>query len=166
MNPAKRVGAICLVATLSLTANGQTALRAQTPVQGVELSARAAIITGTVLDLDDQAMPGAHLRLRNVTSGRIVATTRGNEDGEFRFDGVMPGKYLVEIVDENGNIRGVSQTFTLKAGETVSAVVRGGGRRSWYTGFFSNAAVAAVSSAAALGITAVSNGTQPASGRF
>ena len=166
VNAEKRFGAICLVVTLALTANPQPALRAQTPVRGVELSSHAATVMGTVVDGDDRQVGGARVRLRDVTSGRIVMTTRGNESGEFRFVGVPSGSYLVEFVEEQGDARGVSQTFAIKPAETLSTTVRIGVRRPWYSGFFSNAALAAVSSAAALGVTAVGNGMQPASGRF
>jgi hypothetical protein len=139
---------------------------AQTPVQGVELTSRAATIVGNVVDGDDKAIASARLRLRNVGNGRIVASAEGDQNGQFRFAGVANGSYLVEFLDERGNVRGVSQTFTVSPGETFSTVVRLTAHRPWYSGFFSNAAIAAVSSAAALGVTAVGNGGQPASGRF
>lgn len=166
MNARKRFAGICLIATLALSASPRSVARAQTPVQGVELSAYAGAIAGTVLDGGERAVPAARLSLRDVTSGRILMTTRGNQQGDFSFAGIPADSYLVEFVDEEGNVRGVSQTFVVRPRETVSTIVRVGARRAWYNGFFQNAALAAVSSAAGLGITAAGNGSQPASGRF
>jgi hypothetical protein len=79
---------------------------------------------------------------------------------------VPAGSYFVELVDENGVVLGIGQTFRMAPAEAVSTFIRLGARAPWYSGFFSNAALAAVSSAAGLGVTAVGNGFQPASGRF
>jgi hypothetical protein len=115
---------------------------------------------------NDEPVPGARLRLRDISTGRILMVTRGNQDGHFQFTGVPSGSYLVELVDEAGRVLAVGHTFTMAPGETVATFIRVGARAPWYSGFFKNAALAAVSSAAGLGITAVGTGLQPASGRF
>lgn len=166
MNAGRRLAGICLLTTLAVSATAQNALLAQTPVVGIELSSRAATVLGTVVDGDDKPVPAARLRLRDLTSGRLLMTTRGDQVGEFRFGGVPAGSYLVEFVDPDGNVRGVSQTFVLAPAETRATIVRLAGRKAWYAGFFNNAAMAVVSSAASLGVTAVGSGVQPASGRF
>lgn len=166
MKAEHRLALACLFAALVLMAVAGDAVRAQTPVRGVELTSRAATVGGIVVNGDDKPVAAPHLRLRDVMSGRIVMTTQGDQRGEFRYGGVPPGSYLVELVDDDGRVGGVSQTFSVAAAETVSTIVRLTTRRPWYSGFFSNAAVTAVSSAAALGVTAVGKGTQPASGRF
>ena len=164
MRPASRVALICAFAAMTGFAPAPSA--AQPPVRGVELTSRAATIAGNVVDGDDRPVAGARLRLRNVADGRLVASAHGNQNGQFRFAGVASGSYLVESIDERGDVRGVSQTFTVGPGETLTVVVRLTTHRPWYSGFFSNAAIAAVSSAAAIAVTAVGNGGQPASGRF
>ena len=156
------IGALAFV----LMTSPPNALRAQTPVQGVELSVRAGTVVGTVVDSDDNPVPAARLRLRDLSSGRILTTTRGNQIGEFRFSGVPASSYLVEFVDVEATVRGVSHTFVVRPAETLSTIVRLSGRRAWYTGFFKNAAMGVVSSAAGLGVTSVGTGLQPASGRF
>jgi hypothetical protein len=155
---------ICAFAAIAGSSPARAA--AQGPVRGAELTSRAATIVGNVVDADDKPIAAARLRLRNVADGRIVASARGDQNGQFRFAGVASGTYLVEVLDERGNVRGVSQAFTVGPGEILSTIVRLTVHRPWYSGFFSNAAIAAVSSAAALGVTAVGNGGQPASGRF
>lgn len=164
MKAEHRLVLVCLSAALALTA--AAGIRAQTPVRGVELTSRAATVAGTVVNGDDKPVPAARVRLRDASSGRIVMTTQADQHGGFRLAGVPHGSYLVEVVDDAGNVRGVSQTFRVGPAETFSTIVRLTERRPWYSGFFSNAAVAAVSSAAGIGVTAVGNGTQPASGRF
>jgi hypothetical protein len=164
MNTLNRFALICLLGALA--SSPARAVRAQTPVRGVELTSRAAIIVGSVVDGNDKPVPAARLRLRDATSGRIAMPAISDQNGQFRFGGVPRGSYLIECVDSGDDVRGLSQTFSVAPAETLSTIVRLTARRPWYSGFFSNSAVAAVSSAAALGVTAVGNGRQPASGRF
>jgi hypothetical protein len=105
------------------------------------------------------------LRLRDATTGQIVRVTQGDDRGRFTFLKVPSGSYLVELVDRSGTVLALGQMFTLGPLETVATFLRLGASVPWYAGFFSNAAAAALASAAALGLTAVGNGGQPASGR-
>lgn len=130
------------------------------------LTAHAGVIVGVVRDGTERPVAAARLRLRDVTSGRILMTARSDQEGGFRFTGVPAGSYVVELVDENGTMRALSGTCPLSPGQAVSTFIRLGVQPPWYSGFFTNAAMAAVSSAAGLGVTAVGNGFQPASGRF
>lgn len=139
---------------------------AQTPASRAMLTAHAGTIAGTARDAVDKPVAAARLRLRDLTAGRILMTTRADQEGQFRFTGVPAGSYFVELVDEGGNVLAVGHTFAMAPAETVTTLIRLGGRAAWYRGFFSNAALAAISSAAGLGVTAVGNGFQPASGRF
>jgi hypothetical protein len=154
--------AICLAAFVALSGHAN----AQPPSSRATLTARAGAVAGTVRDGQDRALAGGRLRLRDAASGRIVMTARADQEGNFRFTGVPSGAYLVELVNEDGSVLAVGQTFPIAPAETVTTFVRLGARAPWYRGFFSNAALSAVSSAAGLGITAVGSGLQPASGRF
>lgn len=138
---------------------------AQTPSKAT-LTAHAGSIVGTATDGAERPVPAARLRLRDLSAGRILMTTRADQDGRFRFQGVPSGSFFVELVDENGAVLAVSRTFAMTPAETIVTTVRLGARAPWYSGFFSNAATAVVSSAAGLGLTAVGTGMQPASGRF
>ena len=159
-------GGVCLAGFLLLCPGWEQIGEAQTPVSRATLTAHAGNVAGAVKDGNDEPVPGSHLRLRDLAAGRIVATTRADQNGQFRFAGVSAGSYLVELVDDRGNVRAVGQTFTLGPGDTIATLVRVGGEPRWYHGFFTNAALTAVSSAATLGVTAVGNGGQPTSGRF
>jgi hypothetical protein len=114
-----------------------------------------AMVLGHVWDADASPIADATLRLRNVVSGGTPMTTVSNESGEFTFSDVATGTYLVEYIDERGRLLAVSHTFGIAPGETVATFVRLRRRRPWYAEFFRNTAAAAVSSAAAIGVTAV-----------
>jgi hypothetical protein len=109
---------------------------------------------GYVWNADGAPIPGAALRLRDVTSGRVVRTTASNDGGEFTFDDVDESSYVVEYVDGNSHILAVGNPFAVVGGETVSTFVRLGARR-FAGGFFTTAAAAVVASAASIGVTAV-----------
>ena len=126
----------------------------------------AGTVNGVAWRRDDSPVPHARLRLREVSAGRIAAATQADAAGRFQFTRVAPGTYLVELVDDEGRIRAVSQTFTLAPRDTVATFVRLGADPPWYSGFFTNAAIAALATAATLGITALGDGGQPASAQF
>jgi hypothetical protein len=136
-------------------------------VDGVHASEDAPVpgaVVCSVIDARDNGVPDAALRLRNVTTGRIDATGRSNDEGRFTFERVGRGSYIVEVVDREGAIVAIGRTFTVAPGETAATVVRLAGRTRWFAGFFGNAAAAAVASAAALGVTAVAPTGQAVSG--
>lgn len=138
----------------------------QAPATRATLTGGAGIILGVVRDGTERPVAAARLRLRDLTSGRILMATRSDQEGGFYFSGVPAGPYVVELVDENGTVRALSGTCLITGGEPIATFIRLGAQPPWYSGFFTNAAMAAVSAAAGLGVTAVGNGFQPASGRF
>jgi hypothetical protein len=135
-------------------------------ISSARLTAAAGAVAGTVVNGDDKPVVAARLRLRDLETGRILMTTRGDEEGRFLFTGVPAGTYVVELVADGSRVEGVTHSVGIAPGETARVILRLASRRPWYSGFFSNAAIAAVSSAASLGITSVGTGLQPDSGRF
>jgi hypothetical protein len=144
-----------------------TPVLAQAPVRPAGSSSpRAGAVSGTAWHADNSPVSRALVRLRNITSGQVVLGAQADAAGRFAFEPVPPGSYLVELVDEAGSVRAVGQTFSVGAGETIATFVRLAARDRWFDGFFGNAAAAALSAAASLGLTAVGDGVQPASPRF
>jgi hypothetical protein len=80
-------------------------------------------IAGTARNAQNQILPNVKVQLRNVDTGQLVATTRAAGDGRFEFTGLNPGNYLVEIVDDDGRIIGLSPSLALAAGGVISGVM-------------------------------------------
>jgi hypothetical protein len=119
-------------------------------------------VVGSAWNADNSGIPGARLRLRNVSTGKIAASVMADPLGQFRFD-AAPGSYLIELVDESGKLLSVGQVFTIAEGETVATFVRLGTKLPWIAGFFSNAAAAAITAAASQGVTALAPVARPVS---
>lgn len=120
-------------------------------------------ILGTAWKADNTPIPEARLRLRNVTTGRMEATTVANGKGQFGFTNIEPDTYVVELVNEDGKVLAISKVFSVTPGETIATFVRLSARAPWFSGFFSNAATSAVAAASSLGVTAVGSDGQPVS---
>jgi hypothetical protein len=125
--------------------------------------ARATSVHGTAWAADNTPIKQAHLRLRNVISGNVEATAISNDDGQFAFDDVESGSYVVELVNEAGKVQLVGHVFTIAPGETVATFVRAGTKVPWFTGFFGNSVAAVSSAAASYGIPAIAPVARPVS---
>lgn len=130
---------------------------------GAALGTRATTILGSAWTANNAPISQARLRLRNVISGRVEATAIANDAGQFAFENVEGGSYLVELVDEAGKIQVVGHIFTIAQGETVATFVRLGTKVPWFAGFFNNSVMAVSSTAASGGITAIAPVTRPVS---
>jgi hypothetical protein len=122
-----------------------------------------ASLVGAVWTRGNEPVPDALVRLRNVVTARIERMVRADSTGRFEFRDLEGGQYLVEVVDPDGKVLAVGHPLSLAPGETAAIFVRLGMREWWFSGFFGNAAAAAVSSAASLGLSAVRRPDQPVS---
>jgi len=120
---------------------------------------------GAAWNADNSPIPEAKLRLRNAITGRIEATTIADTSGHFTFLNIEGGTYLVELVNDSGRVLTVGHAFMVAPGETIATFVRLGARVPWFAGFFENAAAAATSSAASLGVTALAPVAPPVSAK-
>jgi hypothetical protein len=120
-------------------------------------------IAGTAWKADNTPLPGARVRLRSVVTGKITGAALADDHGQFRFDQVPAGTYIVELVDESGSVLAVGHVFSAAPGETVATFVRLSTHVPWYDGFFANAAAAAIATAASEGITALAPVGRPVS---
>jgi len=138
------------------------AMQIAAPLQGRAASTRpgpAATVRGVAWDSDNSPIPKAKVRLRNTHSGRVEANTVTGDQGQFAFNAINGGSYVVELLSDLDRVLAVGQSFRVEAGETVATFVRLPPRRSRLAGFFSNAAVAAIAAAASVGVTAMGPGT-------
>ena len=161
-----RTAAIVVVVAL-LPAGHLVGAFAQNPEvrPGDTTRADAGRVTGTVVNHDNTPVAHPRLRLRDVTTGQTVQIAEGDQAGRFTFLGVPPGRYVVELIDRRDNVLALGRLFSLGRLETVTTVVRLAASTHWYAGFFGGVALAVIGTAGAVGVTAVSNGGQPASGR-
>lgn len=162
--------AALLVAPVGIAAGAaKTAVRATSGhIVAGSLPAGAArstggTILGSVWNEKNEGIPGALVRLRNLTTGRLEASVRADSKGQFTFDGLEGGNYVLEYVNEQGHVLAIGHNFTVLPGETIATFIRLGSKLPWFADFFGNAAASAVSSAASLGVTAVTPPGQPAS---
>jgi hypothetical protein len=112
-------------------------------------------VLGVVWNADSSPVPNARVRLRNLQTGRVDATGVANQAGQFTFENLENGSYVIEFVDEGGRIRALGQSFRIDNGETIATFVRLAARQPWFAGFFDNAAAAAITAASSAGVTAV-----------
>jgi hypothetical protein len=104
----KRVACFVLVLTLVLA--------------GAAAADQAGKISGTVRDAQGQPLPNVKLQLRNVDTGQVVSTTRAGADAAYEFAGILPGNYLVEIVDDSGKVVGLSAATALAANGAITGL--------------------------------------------
>ena len=88
--------------------------------RGAVRSTGAARISGSVWNAADQGIGGALVRLRNTVTGAIEASVQADAAGQFVFQGIEVGSYVVEVVTANGTIQALGQSFAVSAGESVA----------------------------------------------
>lgn len=129
-------------------------------------------LTGRAFTASLQALPDARVQIRDLKTGLLVNSTTSNAAGEYSFENLKPGDYIVELTDASGNVQGMSAPFTLGNAKTarVSVVAVGSGAVTAGTGAgFSLFGLGPVSSVAVLGaagaaaVTAVVSTRQDAS---
>src|SRR2546422_5696860 len=54
-------------------------------------------LRGTVEDSTGSPVPGAEVKLRNKTTAKELKATTSDEDGDFDFDGLPAGQYVLTI---------------------------------------------------------------------
>ncbi len=77
----------------------------QTPLKGT--------ITGKAMDRRGEPLSLCSLRLRNIASGQVIQVAGSDAAGQFTFQLIPVGEYLVEIVDSHGNIIATSPPVSI-----------------------------------------------------
>jgi hypothetical protein len=70
------------------------------------------------------ALSRAIVRLRDIRFGRIADTQVSDPMGQFAFQDIDPGVYIVEIVGDNDTVLAATQVLNVTAGDTVATSVR------------------------------------------
>ena len=109
------------------------------------VSKGATSVLGVVWSVDNTPIPGARVQLRNLVSGKVESTAIANQSGQFTFNQIEGGRYVLELLGANGKISTVGHAFAIAPGESVATFVRMGTKVPWFSGFFGNAATAVTS---------------------
>ena len=80
-------------------------------------------LTGLARTSAGQPLADHSVRVRDVRTGDVVATTRTGANGAFVVTALDPGSYVVEIVDAAGRIVGVSTIAAVAEGRTATLAV-------------------------------------------
>ena len=91
---------------------------------GSVLGAAAVHVVGVAWESDGTPVAYPVLRIRNLQGGLVAARTTGTELGEFRFDSLPGGVYLLELLDVHSDILAVGQPLSVSPGETVITFIR------------------------------------------
>jgi hypothetical protein len=110
-------------------------------------------LTGIATNTAGQPLADHSVRIRDVRTGDVVATSRTGANGAFLVATLDAGSYVVEIVDLAGRIVGVSTIATVAAGRTATVTVTAAA--SPRVGGMAAIALISIIAASAVGVTAV-----------
>jgi len=123
----RHIAVFILVAGLSLPASpleasqaAGAAARPQTVIGGTVLNPDQSFISGVVVTPEGEPLVNTTVRARNLISGNIGGTTSTATGGQFSIN-VVPGSYMLEVVDDGGQIIGTSSFISAAAGTAVTA---------------------------------------------
>ncbi len=89
-------------------------------------SGRSTSIVGYLWTANNSAIPDATVQLRNTLTGRIELVAQTNAAGEFAFNNVAGGSYVIEYASEQAGsaLAALGHPFTVAPGQTVATFVR------------------------------------------
>ncbi len=86
---------------------------------------RSTSVVGYLWTANNSAVANAPVQLRNTVTGQIDFVTQSNAIGEFTFNNVAGGSYVIEYAsDQAGSLLALGHPFTVAPGETVATFVR------------------------------------------
>lgn len=85
-------------------------------------------VVGNIIDIMQAPISYAHVQLRNLKTGSIVAQSDTNDQGEYEFTVIEPGTFVVEMVLANYAVVGVSNAGTLGRYQTLQTMIQLPGR--------------------------------------
>ena len=108
-------------------------------------------LTGVARTTTGQPLADHTVRVRDVRTGDVIATSRTGASGAFLVAALEPGSYVVEIVDLGGRIVGVSTIATVAEGRTATLAVTAAATH--LVGGLGAVAITSIVVASGLGIT-------------
>lgn len=78
-------------------------------------------VSGVATDAAKKPLPNHKIQLRDA-KGQLAGEATSNAAGEFKFAGIQPGTYTIEIVDAAGNVLGTA-TVTVTADREAKVVI-------------------------------------------
>jgi hypothetical protein len=122
-----------LIVTIVL-ALGVVGTAVAAPQQGVVVGAPTASqggkIEGIAKDSSLRVLSGVTLQLRKIdqvtSKSDLVDSTRSDASGRFSFTGVVPGNYVIEIVDDKGAVMVVGSPIAVAPSAVITGVVMTG----------------------------------------
>lgn len=145
----RRVFAFALVVSLS-GAGSAFAAGAQAP--------KPSTVSGTANSSTGSPLANTTVRLRQVNTGSISATSTSSATGQFTMTVANPGEYVVEVVDAAGNVIGTSAVITVAPGAASSVTITGTAvqiAKAASKPFFTSAAGIVTAAATAAGVVGV-----------
>ena len=85
-------------------------------------------VVGSVIDSRQTPVAKVKVRLRNISTGEVMAEVESNENGEYAFPEVEPGTYLVEMFIDGRYVVALSNAGSVARNETLQTVVQLAGR--------------------------------------
>jgi hypothetical protein len=82
-----------------------------------------ATINGTARSAKGDGLPDYKVRVRDSSTGAVVAEGTSNASGGFSITGLAPGSYIVEIVNGAGQVVGMSAITAVGAGSIATVAV-------------------------------------------
>jgi hypothetical protein len=124
---------------------------------GAAASARSTSVVGYLWTANNSAIPNATVQLRNTVTGQVEFFTQSNAIGEFTFNNVAGGSYVIEYASEQaGSLLALGHPFTVAPGETVATFVRmSNALPVFIPDVTGNVVASAIQSAASAGVTTV-----------
>jgi carboxypeptidase family protein len=110
-----RVLALALVVSMAGTPSVFAAGAAHAPAN--------SSMAGLVKNANGRTIANATVRLRDLETGQLAATTTSDAAGQFSFPGLAAGSFTVEIVNAAGEIIGSSAPISVVAGQAITGVV-------------------------------------------
>jgi hypothetical protein len=80
-------------------------------------------ISGVATMPSKGTVAGATVQLRDLTTKQVIGTAKTNASGQFVFVVDHPGNFVIEILDEKGNVVGTTAPVVLAPGAMVVSAI-------------------------------------------